>query len=87
MSGGAAPAAEAVAATAPVAEAAAAAETVAVAPQAAAQVESSSDAAGGLAKLEEVKTEMIEEGSGKLCKDADIATMQYTGVLYNNQAV
>ena len=43
--------------------------------------------AGTLAPLEEVKVEVTKEGTGKACKDGDIATVNYTGKLYQNQGV
>ena len=43
--------------------------------------------AGTLAALEEVKVEVTKEGTGKACKDGDIATVDYTGKLYQKQDV
>tara|TARA_B110000305_G_C19190724_1_gene516455 strand:- start:263 stop:565 length:303 start_codon:yes stop_codon:yes gene_type:complete len=38
-------------------------------------------------KLTAVKVDITKAGTGKACKDGDIASMNYTGKLYNNQAV
>ena len=37
-------------------------------------------------KLTEVKVEVLKEGNGKKCVDSQIATMEYTGVLYQDQS-
>jgi FKBP-type peptidyl-prolyl cis-trans isomerase len=82
--------------SAPEAEATPAADATPAATQSTAQTDTSTDTAsaakgessgGALAKLEEVKVEVTKEGKGKACKDGDIATMNYTGKLYQDQSV
>jgi len=39
------------------------------------------------ASLTAVKVDITKAGTGKACKDGDIATMNYTGKLYKDQSV
>ena len=79
MSGASAPATESAAQTESSTETASTAETKTAA--------ASDSSAGTLAPLEEVKVEVTKEGKGKACKDGDIASVNYTGKLYQDQAV
>lgn len=47
----------------------------------------STASAGSGEKLTAVKVDITKAGTGKACKDGDIATMNYTGKLYNDQSV
>ena len=65
------------------ADEAAAATAEAPAEAAPAEAEASSEKK---AKLTAVKVETIKKGKGHLCKDSQIASMQYTGMLYADES-
>ena len=84
LGGGATPVPAAAAEEAP-SEAAAQPEAAAQETESVAQTDSAAETeVGSTTRLSEVKVEVIKEGKGKLCKDSDIATMDYVGTLYKD---
>ena len=78
-------------------DASAAASPAATTTQSTAQVETTTETtattastaapADSSASLTAVKVDITKAGTGKACKDGDIATMNYTGKLYKDQSV